>query len=279
MWVDSLCINQTDDVEKTHQVKLMAKIYRKTVLGLLWLGSTSESSEADDSDNIDDIDSELLCSQLRWYLRCFVKYSYHDRYEECETAIKYSEALNAIRLLRKMAEAGEDDHFSDGRDPYEAGAIRVTLAERVALSDLLYLKWWGRMWTIQEAVLPQRAIVFCGQLQLESRLDAFRRLMKEVYRQDLRWDDERGSDNLRECMGAVNRSTLPGTFVYVTTKGLMGIGKEDRQKEMTIHVLFGGICLLSSPVTTRGRGAATSFSGLVISLASCTRKPSGASGG
>lgn len=38
LWVDALCINQNNNHEKTHQVKLMGDIYRRTRQGLIWLG-------------------------------------------------------------------------------------------------------------------------------------------------------------------------------------------------------------------------------------------------
>ncbi|KAF3763584.1 hypothetical protein M406DRAFT_233130, partial [Cryphonectria parasitica EP155] len=38
LWVDALCINQKDDVEKSHQVAMMSQIYSKTAMCLAWLG-------------------------------------------------------------------------------------------------------------------------------------------------------------------------------------------------------------------------------------------------
>jgi hypothetical protein len=38
LWVDAVCINQANDVEKTAQVRLMTKIYSQAELVLIWLG-------------------------------------------------------------------------------------------------------------------------------------------------------------------------------------------------------------------------------------------------
>lgn len=47
LWIDALCINQQDDVEKGHQVQSMAKIYAKASRVVVWLGeSTTGSDEA-----------------------------------------------------------------------------------------------------------------------------------------------------------------------------------------------------------------------------------------
>jgi len=41
IWIDSLCINQTDDAERTHQVSLMREIYRNSEEVIIWLGESS----------------------------------------------------------------------------------------------------------------------------------------------------------------------------------------------------------------------------------------------
>ena len=44
LWVDAVCINQCDHVEKAHQVAQMAKIYRKAARVLAWLGESSDAA-------------------------------------------------------------------------------------------------------------------------------------------------------------------------------------------------------------------------------------------
>ncbi|KAI8711799.1 HET domain-containing protein [Fusarium sp. LHS14.1] len=46
LWVDALCINQADDVEKSHQVNLMRDIYSRTTQAVLWLGDFAEDSDS-----------------------------------------------------------------------------------------------------------------------------------------------------------------------------------------------------------------------------------------
>ena len=38
LWVDAICINQSDDVEKSIQVRLMSKIYESAFMVIIWLG-------------------------------------------------------------------------------------------------------------------------------------------------------------------------------------------------------------------------------------------------
>jgi Heterokaryon incompatibility protein (HET) len=47
IWVDAVCINQSDDVEKSLQLRLMAEIYAKASRVIVWLGEAySASNEA-----------------------------------------------------------------------------------------------------------------------------------------------------------------------------------------------------------------------------------------
>jgi Heterokaryon incompatibility protein (HET) len=45
LWADAICINQTDDQEKSLQVPLMAKMYGQAEEVLIWLGNEAEGSE------------------------------------------------------------------------------------------------------------------------------------------------------------------------------------------------------------------------------------------
>jgi Heterokaryon incompatibility protein (HET) len=44
LWVDAICINQSHDVEKNHQVELMSDIYKRASQVLVWLGPADEPS-------------------------------------------------------------------------------------------------------------------------------------------------------------------------------------------------------------------------------------------
>ncbi|RYP04616.1 hypothetical protein DL764_004353 [Monosporascus ibericus] len=46
VWIDSICINQTDAVEKSSQIVLMREIYGRASVVIAWLGETDESLAA-----------------------------------------------------------------------------------------------------------------------------------------------------------------------------------------------------------------------------------------
>ena len=45
MWFDILCINQSDDIERSKQVKMMASIYNSAQLVVIWLGEEDQYTE------------------------------------------------------------------------------------------------------------------------------------------------------------------------------------------------------------------------------------------
>jgi hypothetical protein len=44
LWIDAICINQTDDHEKNHQVRQMFEIYASAARVLVWLGQEGPDS-------------------------------------------------------------------------------------------------------------------------------------------------------------------------------------------------------------------------------------------
>lgn len=46
LWVDAICINQTDKAEKSHQIPLMGDIYRFASRVIVWLGPESDDSNS-----------------------------------------------------------------------------------------------------------------------------------------------------------------------------------------------------------------------------------------
>jgi hypothetical protein len=45
IWIDAICINQSDDDERGLQIQSMAKIYGNAKLVIVWLGEAADSSD------------------------------------------------------------------------------------------------------------------------------------------------------------------------------------------------------------------------------------------
>ena len=61
LWIDAICINQIDELERTHQVSMMRSIYMKSIETLIWLG---DQKAHDDMGNLKRID---LFEPMVWY--------------------------------------------------------------------------------------------------------------------------------------------------------------------------------------------------------------------
>lgn len=107
LWIDAICINQSDNAEKTQQVDLMRRIYKQCDQCAIWLGSLGMTPTRAAEDALD---------LLAWI-------------------------------------SGKTD------DP---PSIEDLTQAATALKTLINSPWWRRIWTVQEALLPPRAILYWG---------------------------------------------------------------------------------------------------------------------
>jgi len=120
LWIDQICINQEDPIEKDKQVKFMGEVYGRAHDVLVWLG-----------------DPPPGVLNVAAYL------------EQIPSIVKKIER-NVVRIgpsFLPSVSAGlptNDD---------QVWAIMV---------DILHKDWYGRVWTLQEAVLAKRLVVYYG---------------------------------------------------------------------------------------------------------------------
>lgn len=113
MWVDVICINQSDKTEKEHQIPLMAEIYAKASQVLVWLGESEDNGDLvlkaishaggrqDDSllrtEFAEREESNILkLLQRSWFQRIWVGK---------QTALKRSYLLRVDQVLQEVAAA------------------------------------------------------------------------------------------------------------------------------------------------------------------------------
>ncbi|KAF5716021.1 putative BAS1-transcription factor [Fusarium globosum] len=73
-------------------------------------------------------------------------------------SVSQQTVATAFKLIRSPA---EDHHWNS-----QEHAQSMAREEADALTALLNLSWWQRAWTVQEAVLPKKATLYCGTMQL-----------------------------------------------------------------------------------------------------------------
>jgi hypothetical protein len=152
VWADALCINQADNLERHHQVQLMARIYKTATSVFVWLGcplsrleETMEITSDKAMDFLDDLGLKAL-----------------------EFGILNLDISDVNNIL--SSDVREDLHGI--RDSLEALVEQKMF--NIPWHDLNFFfcyPWFSRIWVIQEAAVTRnRPVVFtCGEKKLPLR--------------------------------------------------------------------------------------------------------------
>lgn len=124
LWVDAICIDQSDITERNNQVLRMADIYRLAERVIIWLGAAADDS----AHALSTVD--FLGNQLEFSIDHFL--------------IKHPDAVHS------------DWYMPDTPLIYDERTLK-------ALEKFFLRAWFERLWVVQEAGLSNhRAIVQCG---------------------------------------------------------------------------------------------------------------------
>ncbi|KAF5657121.1 Het6 heterokaryon incompatibility [Fusarium heterosporum] len=133
LWVDAICLNQSDHIEKSIQVPRMSLIYGRCERVLAWLGPVEDDDMAD---------VHHLADKLKIFEA------------PADSGHQSTAEDDRITSFRKSA-------YSDPK------AAAVVESVRRALRSIGRRPWFRRIWILQEAVLAQRQpLLLCGQFDL-----------------------------------------------------------------------------------------------------------------
>ena len=127
IWIDALCINQEDVQERGSQVAMMDLIFQRAIFTTVWLGGENHHTKA------------------------------------------------AVRTIKKLAAVEHKKFLQSNIEPFSqqdpvvyerAGVPYIPLEDWRSLAALLLRRWFRRSWVIQEVVLSQDLIVFCGTQEI-----------------------------------------------------------------------------------------------------------------
>lgn len=128
LWVDAICINQKDDLERNRQVSLMRDIYKYADRVVVWLGPSSKNCALAMS-TLEYIGKQIECTRERIILPSpdCTEHNWH--------------LLNAIL-------------------PFNESVWQ-------AIFDILSRSWFERVWIVQEIQLASsRSTIYCGEYQI-----------------------------------------------------------------------------------------------------------------
>jgi hypothetical protein len=146
IWIDAICINQDDIQERSVEVSRMGFIYTKARRVIVWLGPSTENS---------DLAIETLRSIGR--------------------DIRYDPKLHQLAVVNRSPT------FIIQHDP---DALVARELEWRSIQDLLYRKWFTRLWIYQEIILSKMAVVTVGFRELSWNI--FLSVLYWIFRQPAR---------------------------------------------------------------------------------------------
>lgn len=133
IWLDQICIDQSDRIERSHQVELMREIYANAESVMVWLGH----------DTTDGSGARFLRQQL-----CLVA-DYHEQLRRGADEAQKLEQLNLYVVETTKA------HFQS----LNGLKLKNTVE---GLTAFLSSPWWTRCWVVQELVVAKEARLVFG---------------------------------------------------------------------------------------------------------------------
>ena len=126
VWVDAICIQQRDDVEKSSQIPLMRQIFERAEFVFIWLGNDTPRADAEKA------------------------YSLFPKLIELgKAAVDAKDTRDALEMIRD----GDFDRF---------GIPNLRDQAWRSFAELLERPWFQRVWIIQEVVVSKLALLCCG---------------------------------------------------------------------------------------------------------------------
>ncbi|KAF2489180.1 HET-domain-containing protein [Lophium mytilinum] len=151
LWIDAICINQSDAEEKTTQVQLMRHIYQKASAVVIWLGPSTPATDTA-FEWIDKLGGGLLDIGL-WDLG-------QDELQGWDGVDCSTEPNPRIAKVKRDV-SGYMQTFKqwvvEGKNPFSI----------VFPADLKQRAWFTRAWCLQELANARIAIFRCGDREVE----------------------------------------------------------------------------------------------------------------
>jgi hypothetical protein len=127
LWADAVCIDQSNDNDKGHQVNMMGDVYDHASTVLVWLGEAS-----------------TLAAEKAFHLIHKINGHIDSKISESEFANHSWEAVMNVPKLGTRSQLFQDDSESE------------------ALRDFFRRPWFFRLWVLQEVALASSAWVYYG---------------------------------------------------------------------------------------------------------------------
>lgn len=134
-WIDALCINQNDNDERSHQVRLMRDIYSSAARVIVWLGEAT-------SDNYATI--HLLEAAYRG---------------DCSSSGGFGRNGSSTSLSNSNSNGSPASSPKIGSSP----EISLSATDKQHIASLYEHEYWSRVWIVQEVICARELVVYWGK--------------------------------------------------------------------------------------------------------------------
>lgn len=133
-WIDSICINQKDEKEKSSQMEIMGMIYQRAYKTVVWLGEEVGDNFGEESRDCNGAIDNMydLCDKL-------------------DAATRKDGSVDKSKMIA-LREPDSGIHWK-------------------AVERLLMRPWWRRVWTLQEFLISDRRRLrfYCGKRSISRK--------------------------------------------------------------------------------------------------------------
>ncbi|KAI6080373.1 heterokaryon incompatibility protein-domain-containing protein [Hypoxylon rubiginosum] len=172
IWIDAICINQNDNIEKANQVKLMDVIYANASLVRIWLGKTEDSPlnlyrEHNNSLSPQERQKRELERQTDAYSHTVRTGVHLGQYGKMPIILAF--VAQALRNSKAGNNCGTELGSSEDaiRRNLLSGFPSRSSREWNIVREFFSNQWFQRIWIMQEVVLAKQAIAIMGNWQIE----------------------------------------------------------------------------------------------------------------
>jgi heterokaryon incompatibility protein (HET) len=178
-WIDAICINQLDIVERAHQVSKMRNIYSMAEEVIVYLGEAESWLPG-----LAYEDSRILTKSQPDAIEDQKLHVPHEHYSLVKQRKQPNYDVNIFHLIRSLS----PDIKLSQTDPFDNVSSDIFDPEYqwmlcAALKLLLQCQWWNRMWVVQEVVVAKKVTIAYGPMKdsLEILGDASRFYSQRKY--------------------------------------------------------------------------------------------------
>ncbi|KAH7371662.1 heterokaryon incompatibility protein-domain-containing protein [Pyrenochaeta sp. MPI-SDFR-AT-0127] len=170
LWIDALCIDQSNTLERNHQVQQMGSIYSRADMVLLWLGNDVELEHVLHSVSMGKKGRDMQTFIDSLHLLEGISES---RSRPGRADITYltdvsnpnlaSSSVGSVLFKEPLTGLEGFDFFADATGKVEKRLEKITENE-----------YWSRAWVIQEVLLAKRTFILAGRVAHSLRSLALR---------------------------------------------------------------------------------------------------------